>query len=165
MKTAISRENNFDFLRLLLASFVILSHSYLIIGQRENEAFALLTNRQTAFGGFAVDCFFIISGYLIYQSLIRSSTLKGYFWKRFLRLFPGLFVMLVIVLVIVPFIYEGNGSVFQQSSYWTYLPRQLTLINIQNEISGVFQNLPSKIVNGTLWTLYYEFLMYILLGA
>ena len=160
---AVSRSNNFDFLRLLFASLVIVSHSYPLSGIKSQEILRKLTNGQADFGGLAVNCFFIISGYLIYQSLNRSKTYKNFIWKRILRLYPGLIVMVVVTLIIVPFIYTGNEPLLKNTSYFTYLPRTLSLYNTQHTISGVFQNLPyDGIINGSLWTICYEFTMYLI---
>ena len=126
-KSIIDKRNNFDFLRFFFASLVIVSHSYSLTGQIANEPMVFYTNREN-FGTFAVNCFFCISGYLIFISLKRSKTIKSYVWKRLLRLFPGLFVMLLFTILIVPFLYRGNlNSVFNEVSYWTYLPRDLSL--------------------------------------
>src|SRR5215207_5054601 len=83
------RLNNFDFLRFLLAALVILSHSYpLLWGNNEREPLSLLTGGQLSFGEFAVNGFFILSGFLIAQSWENSRTVSSYFKKRFLRIYP-----------------------------------------------------------------------------
>ena len=160
----IHRENNFDFLRIILASFVIISHSYLCAGNKTNEIMLKLTNGQEGLGGFAVKCFFIISGYLIYLSLSRSKNLNSYFWNRFLRLYPAYIVMLLVICLIVPFVYLGEEQLIENISYRTYFFRQLSFYHIQDSIDGVFTDLPSNIVNGSLWTICYEVSMYILIS-
>ncbi|ADZ11912.1 acyltransferase family protein [Riemerella anatipestifer RA-GD] len=161
--SSLARENNFDFLRLLFASSVIISHSYPLTEVRDKEILMVITNGQLDLGGFSVACFFIISGYLIYQSLERSSSIKNYIWKRVLRLYPALIVMLLLTVSVVPFFYQGEGSILNNTSYFTYLPRQLSLYNLQHNILGVFEDLPYKTINGSLWTICYEFTMYMLL--
>ena len=42
-------KNNFDFLRLLFAIFVVITHSYAISGIPENDLIAQLTGGQTSF--------------------------------------------------------------------------------------------------------------------
>lgn len=86
-------KNNFDFLRLIFASLVIVTHSYALLGLVENDLFMQIS-QVYPFSYIAVRGFFVISGYLIFQSLIRSGSLISYFWNRFLRLFPALIVVL-----------------------------------------------------------------------
>ena len=81
--------NNFDFLRLLFAVWVIITHSYPLTGQPEQDLLWKITNGQTAFSYISVRGFFAISGYLIIQSLLRSNNLMDYYWKRILRIFPA----------------------------------------------------------------------------
>jgi peptidoglycan/LPS O-acetylase OafA/YrhL len=125
------KHNNFDFLRLLFAVLVIFSHSFpLTFGSDATEPFGTLTRGRTTGGGIAVDCFFIISGYLIAGSFLRSKSVLDYLLKRVLRIVPGLFCALVVCsLLIAP----GAFS--------------------RNPIGGS--------VNGSVWTIPYEFACYI----
>lgn len=163
--TLISKENNFDFLRLLFASLVIVSHSYPLTGIDEKEILMMISNRQIDFGSLSVNCFFIISGYLILMSLQRSKNLGDYLWKRILRLFPALIVLLILTLMFLPFIYQGGKeSIFEERTYWTYFVRNLSLYNLQFGVGGIFESNPFRgMINGSLWTLCYEFSMYLLL--
>lgn len=117
----IDKTNNFDFLRLLFSSLVIVSHSYYLTLNEKNEIAKVLTNGQFSLGELAVNCFFIISGYLIYKSLGRSNNWKNYMKKRILRLYPALIIMLLFTLAIVPFFYDKNFHlIFIQPDYWQY---------------------------------------------
>lgn len=159
------RKNNFDFLRLIFASFVIISHSYPLSGVAECDLLCQLSDRQVGFSYIGVIGFFVISGYLVFQSLQRSENIIDYFWKRLLRLYPALFIVLLLTVILVPFVYEGNCSFFQNKSLLTYLPNNLSLYKTQTAIDGVFEKIPCKaIINGSLWTLPYEFTMYVLLS-
>lgn len=155
-------ENNFDFLRLFAASLVIVSHSYPLTGNR--EILNLITNEQMALGELAVDIFFVLSGYLIMISMRNSSSLGNFFWKRILRLFPALFVMLLFSLGIIAVVYTGN-NLLKEKSFWTYFPNNLSLYRVQYEVNGVFENNPyPRAINGSLWSLCYEFSLYIFVG-
>jgi len=159
------RKNNFDFLRLLFATFVIITHSYTLTGIVACDWICKIADGQTNFSSLGVDGFFIISGYLIFQSMERSDNVYDYYWKRFLRLFPALFVVLLLTVVLVPFVYEGNIPYLHNKSLWMYLPDNLTLFRFQSGIDGVFESTPYKSsVNASLWTIRYEFAMYILLS-
>jgi peptidoglycan/LPS O-acetylase OafA/YrhL len=163
---AMHRKNNFDFLRLLFASFVIISHSYSLSGTKGCDWLCQISNDQISFSFIGVKGFFTISGFLIFQSLERSSDLLNYYWKRFLRLFPGLVVVLLLTVILARFVYENsNVSYLANKGMWTYIPNNLSLYKMQATIDGVFTNNPYKaIINGSLWTLPYEFTMYILLS-
>ncbi|MEG0982665.1 acyltransferase family protein [Algoriella sp.] len=154
-------ENNFDFLRLVFSSAVIFSHSFPLTGKE--EIFTVLTNNQLGLGGLSVNVFFALSGYLIFISLKHSKTIKNYLWKRLLRLYPALIVLIAITMLILPFFYTGD-NIFSESSYRSYSYNVLSLYHVQYEVAHVFENKPyPKAINGSLWSLSYEFTMYILL--
>lgn len=160
-----TRKNNFDFLRLIFASFVIITHSYPLSGVKECDWLCQLSNGQISFSYIGLKGFFVISGYLIFQSLQRSDNIIDYFWKRVLRLFPALFIVLLLTIILTPFVYEGDVPFFYNKSLITYLPNNLSLYRIQYVIDGVFENNPYKsAINGSLWTIPYEFTMYVLLS-
>lgn len=155
-------QNNFDFLRLLFATLVIFSHSFPLTAQE--EIVAILTNGQIGLGHLSVSIFFIMSGYLIFISLKNSYSILDYFWKRCLRLFPALFVMLFITLVVAVMVHKG-GNIFAQRDFYTYLPSNMLLFNVHYVINGVFVDNPyPQTINGSLWSLCYEFIMYVLVG-
>ena len=98
-----NKQNNFGFLRLLLATLVIVAHSAEILDQNRNRE--ILTNifGTITFGELAIDGFFLISGYLILNSFLSSSTLKSYLLKRVLRIYPGFIVAsLFCIFVLIP---------------------------------------------------------------
>lgn len=68
------RGNNFDFLRFSFALFVVISHSYPLSGSDlSNQWFLKITNNQIELSSLGLNGFFILSGYLIFQSLDRKS--------------------------------------------------------------------------------------------
>jgi peptidoglycan/LPS O-acetylase OafA/YrhL len=161
----ISRSNNFDFLRLIFASFVVITHSYPLSGASESDFLSRLTFSQMPFSYMGVKGFFIISGYLIFKSLLRCKNLSDYYWKRVLRLFPALFVVLLLTVLLAPAVYESAIPYWKNSSVYTYIPHNLSLFFLQSKIEGVFENNPYKgSINGSLWTICYEFSMYIMVS-
>lgn len=160
-------KNNFDFLRLIFAVFVIITHSYPLSGIAEEDILFQITNGQTSLSYIGVRGFFIISGFLIFQSLLRSRNLTDYFWKRALRLFPALFVVLFLTVLLGVFVYQGNPiDYFTSKSIRTYIPNNLSLYNLQYQINGIFDSNPYKsAINGSLWTIPYEFTLYILVSC
>jgi len=156
------KNNNFNILRLIFASTVIVSHSYPLTNNQ--EIFSIITSNQIDLGALSVNIFFIISGYLIFNSLFNSKSIYNYVWKRLLRLYPGLIVNLLIALLVV-IIVNTSSNIFNQLDFYTYLPKNLTLFGIQHQIKNVFEQnpYPKKAINGSLWTLSYEFSMYVII--
>lgn len=160
-------KNNFDFLRLVFAVCVIITHSYPISGIAEQDWLAQITRHQMTFSHLGVAGFFSISGYLVMQSLLRSSNLTDYFIKRILRLYPALLGMLSLTVLLGYFLCTGSIlNYLNNISLWTYIPCNLSLFKLQYGITGIFENNPFKgIINGSLCTLPYEGLFYILLSV
>ncbi|MBA9086781.1 peptidoglycan/LPS O-acetylase OafA/YrhL [Fontibacillus solani] len=156
-----SRSNNLDFIRLIAAVLVIVSHSYPITGQ-QTELFSSISRGQWTFGGIAVSIFFVISGFLISKSY-EHSNLKQFILNRILRLFPAIWIVTILtVLVLGPLLTTLTLSeYFRNYSTWSYFNNAF-LISIQYGLPGVFENnvYPSAI-NGSIWTLPYEILCYI----
>lgn len=157
--------NNFDLIRFLAASFVIITHSQVLCGHGGTDWLSSISRGTIQFSHLGVAVFFIISGYLIAQSLVRSKTYSGYLWKRFLRIFPGLAVMLALLIVVLgPLV--GTlplGTYFTTPQTWgVFLTLSLYKLNIV--LPGVFTKNPmTNAINGSLWTLAYEFSFYLLL--
>jgi peptidoglycan/LPS O-acetylase OafA/YrhL len=155
----LSREkNNFGFLRLLFASLVILSHSpQLIDGNMSREILHRIFGT-IDFGLVAVEGFFLISGYLITASYVRSRTTGEYLLKRILRIYPGFWVACLFSYVIV---YLYGGHIFTHVVGTIEAFSSLILLN-QPSSGGAFASLPYHAVNGSLWTIAYEFRCYLL---
>jgi len=155
-----SRLNNFDFLRLFFAIGVIFSHSFpLGVGSSANEPFNRITRGQTTGGLIAVDCFFIMSGYLITGSFMRSSGVLDYLGKRIRRIYPGFVVaMLFDALVIVPL---AGGILLGRHKIVNLALNSLLLR--EASYTGAFLGNPFRSsVNCSLWTIFFEFGCYIL---
>ncbi|QGW29707.1 acyltransferase family protein [Phnomibacter ginsenosidimutans] len=159
--------NNFDFIRLLLASFVIITHSYALLGLPEHDGLWQWSGGNVAFSTLGVNGFFIVSGYLVCQSLERSASIASYLRKRALRIFPGLLLALLFSWALAWLHFNGPGLQFlAQADSWTFIPRNMLLLWPQYSIEGSFQELPAAHrgeINGSLWTLGYEWLMYLCL--
>src|SRR4051812_34094651 len=83
------RDNNLNALRMVAASSVMFSHSYVLTGHMFEEPLAVASAHRTDTGTIGVVVFFAISGFLIAQSLSRRS-LGPYALARVLRIVPGL---------------------------------------------------------------------------
>ena len=150
-------ENSFDFLRVFSALMVLLSHSYPLFGLPEPKPIFGIT-----LGSLSVAFFFSISGFLIYQSWISTQNLLKFFLKRFRRIYPGL----IFVSFLTAFILGPLSSTLSWNEYLlsgtaiNYLISVGLSLNDQG-LLGVFEKNPyPNTVNGSLWTLKYEILMY-----
>ena len=85
------RDNNFHLIRHLAALAVVLTHSYAVVtGQYSSEPLVSLLGR--SIGHYAVDVFFVLSGFVVTQSLARNANLTRFAVSRVLRIFPALIV-------------------------------------------------------------------------
>lgn len=154
--------NNFDLLRILFAWFVIVSHSYVLNGDGATDPLFEMTQQTFLFSFIGVKGFFIISGYLIFKSMVVSTSIFEYLVKRVLRIFPALAVVLLVTLVAVYFIYPNNmPPFFSNKEVYAYFLGNIILFKPHFFISGIFAALPSSAINGSLWTIEYEFFFYL----
>jgi peptidoglycan/LPS O-acetylase OafA/YrhL len=154
--------NNFDLLRILFAWFVIVSHSYVLNGDGATDPLFEMTQQTFLFSFIGVKGFFIISGYLIFKSMVVSNSIFEYLVKRGLRIFPALAVVLLVTLAAVYFIYPTNlPPFFFNKEVYAYFLGNVILFKPHFFISGIFSGLPSAAINGSLWTIEYEFFFYL----
>lgn len=153
--------NNFNVLRFLAAVLVIFSHAYeLPTGLARHDGVFYFTGLPISW--YAVNVFFVVSGYLVLTSWERRPFVLAFLWARFLRIHPGLFVMLVLTIPLLG-IFFSSLPLFQylaDGQTLRYLAGCLSIIHVQYELPGVFENTPLSAVNGSLWTLRYEILCY-----
>ena len=160
------RHNSLNLVRLVLATTVLFAHGYYIAGvgvgphiDGEN------------LGGWAVYGFFAISGYLITASR-WSNSLGTFLVHRIARIFPAFFAcLLVMVGVFAPIGYlAAHGSLAGYLTTGT-APGNFLFINAglrigAYDIAGTPAGVPYPGAwNGSLWTLYYEFLCYLIVGV
>lgn len=158
------RANHFTFLRLILASLVIVGHAAeLTDGNTSRELFHRLGAQLTA-GDFAVDGFFAISGYLILQSWSQQPSVRVFLMKRVLRIVPAFLAAYLISVLIVGRI--GGGP-----SYFAGLSAPEGVFQLFRGIfvltypylPPVFPGFPYPLSNGSIWTIAYEFRCYLLI--
>lgn len=149
--------NNFNLLRLCFALMVVAYHLVAIPGWGE----AILP-QMALLAEVGVQGFFVLSGYLVYASFERSSSLAQYAEKRFRRLYPAYaFVILVCAgaaLIASPAAREDLLGVARYTGW------NLIFANfMEPNLPGVFANNPMTEVNGALWTLKIEVMFYLVL--
>lgn len=159
------RENNFDFIRLLAAFLVFLDHSFLLFTGKfmsfdlSRELFSYSS------GALGVDIFFCLSGFLVYRSLERAPDVWLYLRSRCLRILPGLAGVILLSILVL-------GLFFSTRDFKSYITSPETHLYLQNiliyrsyyYLPGVFEgNVFNAAVNGSLWSIPYEFSCYLLL--
>ncbi|WP_272986969.1 MULTISPECIES: acyltransferase family protein [Leeuwenhoekiella] len=153
-------------MRFIFALLVVISHSYPLSGNSENAQWIYrLTDGQMNYASLGLNGFFIISGFFIYRSFARSGSAWEFMKKRVLRIFPGLFIVLLLSVLMVPLVYEGNIPLLQNWEWYTYLPYNLSLYGFQGVVSGVFDGNFYHAINGSLWTIRYEFTLYLCIAV
>jgi peptidoglycan/LPS O-acetylase OafA/YrhL len=156
-------QNAFGFLRLILASLVIVSHTpELADGDRHRE---LLTNwfGSISFGEMAVDGFFIISGFLITASYLSSHSPLSYLKKRVARIYPGFLVASLICVAVVGPLAGGSPAFGLDRAVAGTLIRAAILC--PPALSGAFLGSYQPLINGAAWTIQYEFTCYLIVLA
>ncbi len=158
-----SRPNNFDLLRFVAATLVLVDHSSALTGRPGHSGpFAYET-----LGGFAVAVFFIISGFLVAASWERAPRPGAFALKRALRIVPAYAAVVAFAaLVLGPLMTElAPGAYFRSPVTWAYF-RNLGFVELHYSLPGVFTHNPfPNAVNGSIWTLPIEVSMYIALAA
>ena len=151
----IPHKNNFDFLRLTLAFTVFLSHLGEVSG---TQAFHPL--EWYFYSGVAVDCFFILSGFLIFRSYSRSTSLLSYCNKRVRRIVPAYMTVVLLSAFILPFL-TSTTNIFFSGQWCRYLFSNLAFLNfLQPDLPGVFTTNPLQVINAPLWTIKIELMFY-----
>lgn len=153
--------NNFNLIRLFAAWLVIYSHAWAITGTAGNDHFARLTLSKSA-GAFAVDVFFVVSGFLVAASLQRR-TWREFLVARALRIYPALIVCVAATVFVLGPASTSAEQYWRDATTWRYLIANATLWRAEFWLPGVFETLPRTAVNGSLWTLPIEGRLYLAL--
>jgi peptidoglycan/LPS O-acetylase OafA/YrhL len=154
-------DNNFNLLRLAFALMVVAYHVVVLPGVPE---WAPLERPTSALAELGVQGFFVLSGYLVFASLERSSSLRLYAEKRVRRLYPAYAAIVIICAVAALTTASGAGAA--AAGVVKYLGWNLVFLNFKApELPGLFAANRFHEVNGALWTLKIEVMFYILLPA
>lgn len=164
----IGKNNNFNLIRILAALAVLVTHSFaLSIGTGDVEP--LKKSLDITIGMIAIDIFFITSGFLVTSSLMNRQNMIEFVCARILRIFPALWIMLVITVLFVGPYFSANSFSSYLLDYKTrcYFVKCFTLFTgVSYELPGVFNTNPyDNAVNGSLWTLPWEVRMYTILAV
>ena len=155
-------QNYFTHIRLVLAFLVAFEHVFYFQAGMADSPFEL---GHTSLGYFAVNGFFILSGYLITGSAGRSGNLMVFARSRLLRIMPALiFVSLFLGLVLVPLLSRPDlASYYTSAKVWTDMAKLASFISPDPNWLGLTMegNPFAGDITGPIWTLRYEILAYI----
>ena len=153
------RAKNLDGLRGLAILMVVTFHlnlNFLNILPNPHIFHEIITF--SGYGAFGVNLFFLISGFVIFKSLEKNSNLI-FLKKRWLRLFPS---MLVISIIILIFSYnmEISNSFVNNKSLLSILPG---ILFIDPQVLGNVFNIAIPSLSGVFWSIYVEVKFYIII--
>ena len=147
-------ENNLDIVRYYLSFAVLFAHFAELTGTTNYFP----TSSYTAVGGF-----FMLSGFLVFYSYLRSKSLGQYLARRARRILPP--YVAIVLLCAVGGVFISDLSIqqyFSSSQFWQYLGANLTFANfLQPALPGVFVGHIHEAVNGSLWTMKVEVMLYL----
>ena len=180
------KRNAFALIRFVLATLVLVAHTFPLGGFGIDPLQAITANR-LSLGQLAVASFFTLSGFLITRSGVGPISAGRFLWHRVLRIFPGYWACLIFcALVVAPIIGElehgaGAGSrifLAPEDSPQRYILNNLTLFHLSQftlagvvtfrpgSIAGLLRDNPTPFLfNGSLWSLPYELGCYLLVAA
>ncbi|MCD6011088.1 MAG: hypothetical protein K0Q79_950 [Flavipsychrobacter sp.] len=154
--TTQTKENNFDLLRLIAAIQIAAYHCY----EHLHFTSPILNNLIYSFRYFfGIHILFTISGFLIFSSFARKRDLKTYFRNRFLRVYPCLWLCLLITITILAvFGYINQTNIFSRQ-FWVWFVTQTTFLQFYTPdmLRGFGVHNP----NGALWTIPVEICFYV----
>lgn len=154
-----SEKNGFDILRYVAAVSVMLLHysGYAMI--LSDQAMGLMNVfRRAALLFPGVVILFTISGFLVSASYERAKTRRDFFRRRFLRIYPELWICTVVNLTVVCVLVPDRLD----RSMIVWLATQI--IGIANT-PACLKTFATGSINGVLWTVFTEVQLYFLLGA
>jgi peptidoglycan/LPS O-acetylase OafA/YrhL len=153
------RVNNFDLLRLLAALQVAVVHGMAILKPTGDFA-RLLATVLDRFPG--VPIFFVISGVLISKSYEHSASLRDYLRNRCLRIFPGLWVCLLVSIAVILALGVASLGRITTPGWLLWWAGQMSIF--QN-VQAAFLAPLSTGLNRSLWTIPIELEFYMVLPA
>lgn len=151
----IPRINNFDLIRLLAAAQVVYMHSMNHL--KIDGSIATFYERFLQYFP-GVPIFFTVSGFLIFWAFDRNRNIKKYTINRVLRLYPALYVCLVITVGLL--VLFSSFSLLANTNFYIWLVGQVSIFQFYTPEILRFWGVGTP--NGALWTIAVEVQFYIL---
>jgi peptidoglycan/LPS O-acetylase OafA/YrhL len=110
------------------------------------------------YGWFGVELFFMISGFVILMTLEKCANFQTFMKKRWLRLFPAMLIVTVVVYLSRHFFYERPAGIPQLRDIFPGL-----LFIEPSWIGGLF-SWDQGVLEGAFWSLFVEVKFYLIFG-
>lgn len=144
--------NNMGIVRYVMAFSVLIAHFNLL----DHADIYGPVSSYNAVGGF-----FAISGFLMAGSYLKRPDWKQYLFSRGRRILPSYFST-VLFFALILFFFSSSSNYFFSGHFWKYLISNLCFLNfLEPSLPGVFEGLEMSAVNGSLWTMKVEWMLYI----
>ena len=159
------RDNNFQLLRFLAATSVVVFHCYALTDHWTDEPLWRLTP-ELNLGALGVKVFFVVSGFLVTQSWDTRRRLDQFVVARALRIYPALIVATVWTIALAALSSTLPATVFfTHPETGDYFWHTALGIDVRDRLPGAFARNPFPAsVNGSLWTLPIELRLYLALA-
>jgi peptidoglycan/LPS O-acetylase OafA/YrhL len=144
--------NNFTIVRLLLATLVVFGHFKTLPGLSSPSGIH-------SYADFAVDAFFVVSGYLVYGSFDNLPKISGFYIKRLFRIYP-LYLFMILSQAVAMLVLLGGNAGF--GDIFKYMASNLVFANfLSPDMGGLLVGQHNPAINPSLWTLKIEAMFYI----
>ncbi|MGM9853518.1 MAG: acyltransferase family protein [Muribaculaceae bacterium] len=152
--------NNMGVMRYMLAIGVVVAHYNLLAGA---DYFFPISSYDSVGGFFALSGFLVYGSYLRRRERHERHSILGYVKSRALRILPAYFAtVLFFAFALVAVSSLSAGEYFGSWHFWKYLGANLCFANfLEPTLPGVFEGLEMEAVNGSLWTMKIEWLLYL----
>ncbi len=152
------RPSGFDYLRIGLATLIVLQHAEAISIRQDPNLW------ETPLNGFLfalLPMFFALSGFLVTGSLLRSQTIAKFLGLRIIRIFPALVVEVILsAFLIGPFVTTLSlHDYFTSPIFFKYFLNMIG--DVQLFLPETFKGNFIPYVNLQLWTIPFELYCYI----
>lgn len=147
------KTNNLTILRLILATMVVFGHFKVLPALSSSKGIY-------SYADFAVDAFFVISGYLVYASFDKLPKVKGFYIKRLFRVYPLYVIMVLLQALAMVYLLGANANFTEVIKY---IGSNLIFANfLHTDIGGLLSGLNNHAINPSLWTLKIEVAFYLI---
>lgn len=155
-------------LRLVGASLVVYGHAFALAAPCD-QCYDVVSKwlRYHYSGEVGLRLFFVVSGFLIFFSFDKRRDLFRFAHARVVRIFPGLLVCVLLMTLII-------GPLFSTLPVWDFLAEgqvrkyffsNVSLYRYVGDLPSVFsENRRPFVPNGTLWSLFSEIRLYLIIA-